>query len=272
MKSALKILIIPLLAMLCVCGVALPSHSSSRQAISPNMVHAMIKEGSGLWLVDLRNPSAFEQGHIEGAVNIPHEQLKVKNLPKGKTIVLVDDTLGLRYAWTGADLLLKRGHEKVFVLAGGITAWEAEKLPATATRGDTLRQVTWDELVWARSAAVVFKLYDLRDVAEKAKGPVDGAMQPKGKNPGERLAAVIAELTPKETKKGKPDKPEKLVPVVLILPNSANSIDAVRSALMGVKGDIRYLDGAYPLWVAHEKEKPLPGPDVCPTCPAGRKK
>jgi rhodanese-related sulfurtransferase len=271
-KSAINTLIISLLAMLCVCGVALPSRASSWSTLSPHQAHTMVKEGSGLWLVDVRNPATFEQGHIEGAVNIPHEQLRVKNLPKGKTIVLVDDSLGLRHAGDAAELLLKKGHEKVFVLEGGIPAWEAEKLPLTATRGDMLRPVKWDELAWARSASVTFKLYDLRDVVERTKGPVDGAVQPKGKNPGERIAAVIAELTPKEMKKGKPGKLQKPVPVVLILPNSGNSVDSARTAFKGVNADIRYLEGAYPLWVAREKEKPLPEPNVCPTCPAGREK
>ncbi len=271
MNRVLKVIVVPLLALLWVCGGARPSHCSSWQPLSPHRVHTMVTEGSGLWLVDVRNPAAFEQGHIEGAINIPHEQLKVKNLPKGKAVVLADDALGLRYARAGAELLLKKGHEKVFILEGGITAWEVEKLPMTATRGNTPRPVTWDELAWARSAAVTFKLYDLRDAAEKAKGPVDGALQPNGKNSGERIAAVIAELTPKETKNGKPDNREKPAQVVLILPNSTNSIDAVRTAFKGVQTDIRYLEGAYPLWVAREKEKPLPGPNACPTCPAGRK-
>lgn len=232
----------------------------------------MVKEGSGLWLVDVRNPAAFEQGHIEGAVNIPDEQLKVKNLPKSKSIVLVDDSLGLRHARSGAETLLKKGYEKILVMDGGIPAWEAEKLPMTAIRGDNLRPVMWDDLTWARSASVALRIYDLREEAEKAKGPVDGALRLKGSNPDERLKALVAQLSPPERKKGLAGKLEKPAPIVLVLPNSPKIIDSVRSALKGVSADIRYLEGAYPLWAAREKEKPLPGPEVCPTCPAGRKK
>lgn len=271
-SRAMKTLLILLLAMQCVLGVATVCHSSHWQSISPQRVHTMVKEGSGLWLVDVRNPAAFEQGHIESAVNIPSEQLKVKNLPKGKAIVLVDDSLGLRHARSGAEILLKKGYEKIFIMDGGIPAWESEKLSMTATRGDSLRSVMWDDLTWATSASVAFKMYDLRDDAEKTRGPMEGAIQLKGNNPDERLKALVAQLISGERKKGLAGKLEKPVPIVLVLPNNTKIIDSVRSALKGVPADVRYLEGAYALWVAREKEKPLPGPEVCPTCPAGRKK
>lgn len=270
--NVMKNLLISLLAMQCVLGDATFCHSSHWQSISPQRVHTMVKEGSGLWLVDVRNPAVFEQGHIEGAVNIPSEQLKVKNLPKGKAIVLVDDSLGLRYARSGAEILLKKGYEKIFIMDGGIPAWESKKLSMTATRGDSLRPVMWDDLTWARSASIAFKMYDVRDDAEKAKGPVDGVFQLKGNNLDERLKALVALLPPKERKKGLTGKLEKPSPIVLVLPNNSKIIDSVRSVLQGVPADIRYLEGAYALWVAREKEKPLSGPEVCPTCPAGRKK
>lgn len=242
------------------------------QNISPQRVQELVKEGSGLWLVDVRNPIAFEQGHIEGAVNIPAGQLQVKSLPKNKTIVLADDSLGLRQARIGAEILLKKGYEKVFILEGGIPAWDAEKLPVTASWVDTLKPVTWDDLAWARSKSVPYRLYDLRNDDEKAKGPVDGATKLNGNNPDERLKSLVAELSPGKQNKGLARKLEKRLSVVVVLPNSGKNLDAMRTALKGTKADIRYLEGAYPLWAAREKEKPLSGPEVCPTCPGGSKK
>src|SRR5689334_19737135 len=93
------------------------------QWIAPQRVHGLVKEGSSLWIVDVRNPAAFEQGHIEGALNIPVDLLKVKNLPKGKLIVLGDDSLGLKNARNAAEILAKKGCDKVFILEGGIPAW-----------------------------------------------------------------------------------------------------------------------------------------------------
>lgn len=260
-----------ILVMLYILLVAAVSQAASLQWISPQRVHDLVKEGSGLWLVDVRNPSAFEQGHIEGAVNIPYEQLKLKNLPKNKTVVLVDDALGLRHARAAAEVLRNKGYEKVFIMEGGITAWEGEKLPASGARVATLRPVMWDDLVWARSASIPFRLYDLRDDAEKSKGPVEGALSLKGRGFEERLKALSAELTHPSQKKELAGKLERPVPIVLVVPNAQNSLEKVRVAVRGIQEDIRYLEGAYPLWVAREKQNPLPGPEVCPTCPGGKK-
>jgi rhodanese-related sulfurtransferase len=240
------------------------------QWISPQRVHGLVKEGSALWLVDVRPPPAFEQGHIEGAVNIPYEQLKFRNLPKSKMIVLADDALGLRYARVAAEVLQNKGYEKVFIMEGGITAWEEEKLPISGARVATLRPVTLDDLQWAKSA-IPHRLYDLRDDDEKTRGPVEGALHQKGSNFEERLKALLAELTPSTQKNGLAVKLERSVPIVLVLPNAQRSLDALRAAVRGIQGDIRYLEGAYPLWAAREKQNPLPGPEVCPTCPSGKK-
>lgn len=259
------------MALICLLLVATTSWAGSWQYLTSQRVHSMVKEGSGLWIVDVRNPPAFEQGHIEGAVNIPVEQLNVKNLSKSKPIVLADDSLGLRHAQTGADVLLKRGYEKVFVMAGGITAWEAERLPTTGIRDDIFRPVMLDDLVWAESASVNYKLYDLRDSNEITKGPVKGTVQLKGKSIEDRLKALTAELVQPGNKSGLAGRLEKPVTIILVLPNTLKSFDAVRLAIKGIQGDIRYLEGAYPLWVAREKQNPLSGPEVCPTCPSGRK-
>jgi rhodanese-related sulfurtransferase len=246
------------------------AYSSNWKYILPQSVHAMTKDGSGLWLVDVRNPTAFEKGHIEGGVNIPSEQLKMKTLPKNKIIVLADDSLGLRHARIGAEVLLKKGHEKVFIMEGGIPAWEKEKLPVAGSRIEIFRPVSWDDLSWAQSSSLAYKLYDLRDDAEKDKGPVQGVISIKGKTLEERLKTLIDQLTQPQ-KKGLVAKLEKTVPIILVTPNVPASLDTIRMAVKGVREDIRYLDGAYPLWVAHEKHNPLPGPEVCPTCPSGKK-
>lgn len=241
------------------------------QWISPRRVHDLVREGSGLWLVDVRNPAAFERGHIEGAVNISSEQLKVKNPPKGKSIILADDALGLRHARAAADLLVKKGYERIFIMDGGITAWEREKLPTSGARMETLRPIMWDDLVWAKSASIPHKLYDLRDDDEKAKGPVEGAVSLKGKMFDERLETLVADLTPHNQKRGLAGKLGSPFPIVLVLPNTQRSLDTLRASIKGIEEDVRYLEGAYPLWAAREKQNPLPGPEVCPTCPSGRK-
>lgn len=259
---------ITIIILLCISQMAL---AAGWQWIAPQRVHSLLKEGSGLWLVDVRIPSAFETGHIEGAVNIPTDLVRTKNLPKAKVIVLADDSLGLRNARSSAETLQKRGYEKVFILEGGIPAWQREGLPNTGMLDD-MRPITWDDLTWARNNSVPLRLYDLRDKEERHKGPVEGAKEIAGSTLGDRLKIVAAELRGASKNKGLAGRLEKPVPAVLVLPSSAQPLEAVRRALRGVPGDFRYLEGAYPLWVAREKEKPLPGPEVCPTCPGGRTK
>lgn len=248
------------------------SQAASWQWIAPQRMHSMVKEGSGLWIVDVRTPNAFELGHIEGAMNIPADVIKVKNLPKGKIIVLADDSLGLKNARSGADILVKKGFEKVFILEGGITAWQGETLPFAGKRNDNLRPVMWDELVWARSINLPLRMYDLRDKQERTKGPVEGARELPGATLGERLKALTTDLRTTSSAKGLAGKLEKPLTTVLVLPSSPSPVETVRQALRDIPGDIRYLEGAYPLWAAREKQNPLPGPEVCPTCPAGRLK
>lgn len=246
--------------------------AASWQWIAPQRVHGLQREGSGLWLVDVRTPAAFEGGHIEGALNVPVDLLGTRNLPRTKSIVLADDSLGLRKALAGAETLLKKGYGKVFIIEGGIPAWEMERLPATGTRGGNLRPVMWEELAWARANAVRLRLYDLRDKEERTRGPVEGARELAGSTLDERLKALTKELAPLPAAKRPAAKLEKPVSTVLVLPSVSQPLDALRTALRGLSGDFRCLDGAYPLWVAREKRNPLPGPEVCPTCPEGRVK
>jgi rhodanese-related sulfurtransferase len=271
-EQGIKRYIISLAWLLLIVGMAAtPVIAASWQWIAPQRVHSMVKEGSGLWLVDVRIASAFDQGHIEGAVNIPADLLKVRNLPKTKIIVLTDDALGLQNARKGAEILLKKGYEKVFILEGGLPAWQAEMLPATGKGQSNLRPVMWDELAWARTNSIRMRLFDLRDKDERIKAPVEEASELKGATLNERLAALKAECRP-SVDKGLAGKLEKPLPVVIVLPTASLPLDAVQRALRDLPGDFRYLEGAYPQWAVREKQQPLSELGVCPTCPGGRNK
>ena len=83
-------------------------------------------------LVDVRQPEAYAQGHIEDSLNIPLSELvqHLDQIPVGQPIVLVDAN-GHRaiIAMTALQML---GYEDVKVLAGGIAAWDAADLPLVA--------------------------------------------------------------------------------------------------------------------------------------------
>lgn len=75
-------------------------------------------------IVDIRSPESFTNGHIDGAVNISFHILnnKYSEIPKGKTIVVVDDK-GLR-SFLAASYLRSVGFESVVRLGGGMEAWQ----------------------------------------------------------------------------------------------------------------------------------------------------
>lgn len=246
---------------------ALPALSLAAewQWIAPQRVNALLKEGSGLWLVDVRNEGAFKEGHLEGAMLIPADTIASKRLPKGKVVVLVDDSLGLRKGRGAAETLLKNGHEKVFVLDGGLPTWEGEGYPVTG-KGALFKSVMPEDIAWASENKIPLRVLDLRDLAEQSQGPVKMARNVEGKNFAERLVKVKELLDP--GKKGLTAKLEKPVPTVLVLPTAVDPRPVLERALRGSAGDVRYLAGAYAAWAAKPDKNLIGARGACPTCPA----
>ena len=80
-------------------------------------------------LVDVRNATEWQHGHIDGARHIPLGYLADRegDLPKHAAIVLQCQS-GARSS-IGASVLRARGFERVINLTGGISAWIAAGLP-----------------------------------------------------------------------------------------------------------------------------------------------
>lgn len=82
------------------------------------------------WLIlDVREQSEWNDGHIEGATLIPLGQLEARKseLPIDKKIVVVCWS-GVRSA-QGRDLLLKAGFGEVTSMTGGMSGWINQSLP-----------------------------------------------------------------------------------------------------------------------------------------------
>lgn len=101
----------------------------SGKVLSIHEVTRMINSDDGI-LVDLRDAADYKAGHINNAVNIPFAKLndRVNELEqyRSKTVVLVDK-LGQHTGHAGRELI-KQGFQ-VARLDGGITEWQAQKLP-----------------------------------------------------------------------------------------------------------------------------------------------
>jgi hydroxyacylglutathione hydrolase len=80
-------------------------------------------EENPLLVVDVREPSEWQEGCIQGAERIffGHLASKAGSLPKDKPIAVVC-SVGQR-ASTGASILKKEGFKEVYNVLGGMTAW-----------------------------------------------------------------------------------------------------------------------------------------------------
>ena len=88
-------------------------------------VHAALNSGEDVTVVDVREPSEWEEGHIPGATNIPRGLLEYQaadNLPDKDARIIVHCAVGGRGA-LAANSLKEMGYENVVNMDGGMTQW-----------------------------------------------------------------------------------------------------------------------------------------------------
>jgi len=89
----------------------------------------LINEKPSLVILDVRTDGEYGDGHIEGAVNIPVNELE------GRLGELEKEDETLVYCRTGnrsgtaVGILKENGYEKIFHMNKGITAWTAAGYP-----------------------------------------------------------------------------------------------------------------------------------------------
>jgi thioredoxin len=105
-------------------------------------------------LIDVRTPSEYAEGHLQGANNIninnPDFIAQISKLDKSKS-VFVYCRSGGRSAMA-AQKLQEMGFEKVYDLQGGITAWKNSQFPITqeetaSVQPDTFTRADYDKLL-----------------------------------------------------------------------------------------------------------------------------
>ncbi len=103
------------------------------QTISPKQAAG---HSSGALFVDVRTPAEFEEVHIEGAVLQPLSDLKPERIAElaqqKENCVLVCRSGGR--AKQAFDKLSAHGMTGLYVLEGGMTAWQGEGLPVVQGR------------------------------------------------------------------------------------------------------------------------------------------
>jgi glyoxylase-like metal-dependent hydrolase (beta-lactamase superfamily II) len=101
---------------------------SDAATVGPRDLHALREEGRDLFVLDVRSPLEFEGERIDGAVNLPLDDLDahLDDVPEQADLIVVCRT-GVR-ATIAAEALARAGR-RPRVLEGGVLAWRRAGLP-----------------------------------------------------------------------------------------------------------------------------------------------
>ncbi|MFD2755780.1 rhodanese-like domain-containing protein [Comamonas terrae] len=102
-------------------------------------VHDGLRKGPDFVLIDVRSPQLFAQGHVPGAINLPHGKIvesKLAAWPKETLFVTYCAGPHCNGAARGALRLARLGRP-VKIMAGGVTGWldEGFELNSTTSAG-----------------------------------------------------------------------------------------------------------------------------------------
>jgi len=105
------------------------THSAKTLPATVTPQEAAQRIAQGAMLLDVREQSEWDAGHVDGAVLIPLGQLsaRMSELPKDQDIMIICHS-GNR-SGQARDLLRKAGYNRTTSIAGGIAAWMADGLP-----------------------------------------------------------------------------------------------------------------------------------------------
>ncbi|MCA1031213.1 rhodanese-like domain-containing protein [Bacillus timonensis] len=102
-------------------------NDSSLTSISTAELAEKMKDKSeDVFYVDVREPSEYEEGHIEGMTNVPLSTLKdnYEVIPKDKEVVLICRS-GNR-SMQAATILEELGYPRIVNVDGGMLSWQGE--------------------------------------------------------------------------------------------------------------------------------------------------
>lgn len=233
------------------------------ERMRPRTAYELIKEGSGIWVIDIRAAAAYEEIHIEGSVNIPLPELKYKRLPANRLILTADTSPGQKRAVEAASLLKANGHGKVYILDGGLAAWKLEGYPVIIDKDFKSLGVSAAELNEALSDFLPITIYDLR-----RKGPATGEISGTMHIPGENLIEKMENL--RNILAAPEDLSERLAGQrihILLVPAGESHRELAMIAGAGIQKDVRYLHGGYEAYEAlvHNARETRSLGD-CPAC------
>ena len=102
--------------------------------IDPAQVKAMLSQSPRPFLLDVRTPGEYKQGHVSGAELIPLNELSAKKgrIPKERDVICICES-GSR-SGSAARQLSSLGY-KVSNMRGGMSRWIRDGLPVKSGMG-----------------------------------------------------------------------------------------------------------------------------------------
>jgi rhodanese-related sulfurtransferase len=98
-------------------------------SIGPMEAKKLIETDADLQLVDVRSVKEYQQGALPGSTLIPFWKIMKGDyaISKDKPVLLVCAVGGRSYA--AGKYLVGKGHQKVYNLSGGLSAWAKQRVP-----------------------------------------------------------------------------------------------------------------------------------------------
>jgi phage shock protein E len=130
-SKARAVRLAPVLALLACAAVAgePPAAAPAATMTQEQLVEHLDKHPQHLFVLDVRTPQEYAEGHVPGAVNVPHDQLasRLAEVPKDKDVVVY--CRSGRRSDLAADVLATHGYSRVFRLEGDMQKWLASGRP-----------------------------------------------------------------------------------------------------------------------------------------------
>lgn len=122
--------IIRYMTVLLITIFSMAAYSQAKPYQALTLVDAL-KENKAPILFDVRTPSEFKSGHIEGAINIPFDQIsqRIDQILQFKDQLVVVYCRSGRRAQTATDTLEKEGFTELYDLTGHMIAWQKNSYP-----------------------------------------------------------------------------------------------------------------------------------------------
>ena len=97
--------------------------------VSVNAARDLIQNEPEMVILDVRTPSEYEDAHIEGAINIPVEEIVDRlNELSANDVILVYCRTGNR-SGTAVGIMEENWFSKIYHMYEGISTWISEGLP-----------------------------------------------------------------------------------------------------------------------------------------------